>query len=67
MGTDRRESVARAEDVPIGVARFGPDFVTLDAYRAFVDEIVGRRNANLAKRDRAREGSTGDAAERPHD
>jgi len=26
------------------------DFISLDAYRAFVDEIVGRRNANLAKR-----------------
>lgn len=26
------------------------DFANLDAYRAFVDEIVGRRNANLAKR-----------------
>ncbi len=26
------------------------DFASLDAYRAFVDEIVGRRNANLAKR-----------------
>lgn len=26
------------------------DFVDLDAYRAFVDEIVGRRNANLGKR-----------------
>ncbi|MDU3041669.1 IS21 family transposase [Bradyrhizobium sp.] len=26
------------------------DFATLDAYRAFVDEVVGRRNANLAKR-----------------
>ncbi|MGY3695907.1 hypothetical protein ACVIGA_005987 [Bradyrhizobium sp. USDA 3240] len=25
------------------------DFASLDAYRAFVDEIVGRRNANLAK------------------
>src|SRR6201993_2102838 len=26
------------------------DFTDLDAWRAFVDEIVGRRNANLAKR-----------------
>lgn len=26
------------------------DFASLDAYRAFVDEIVGRRNANLIKR-----------------
>jgi transposase InsO family protein len=26
------------------------DFADLDAYRAFVDEIVGRRNANLGKR-----------------
>ncbi|MGY4568105.1 IS21 family transposase [Bradyrhizobium pachyrhizi] len=26
------------------------DFASLDAYRAFVDEIVGRRNANLVKR-----------------
>jgi hypothetical protein len=26
------------------------DFVDLDAYRAFVDEVVGRRNANLGKR-----------------
>lgn len=26
------------------------DFASRDAYRAFVDEIVGRRNANLAKR-----------------
>jgi len=25
------------------------EFASLDAYRAFVDEIVGRRNANLAK------------------
>ena len=25
------------------------DFASLDAYRAFVDEMVGRRNANLAK------------------
>ncbi|WP_420869925.1 MULTISPECIES: IS21 family transposase [Bradyrhizobium] len=25
------------------------DFASLDAYRAFVDEIVGRRNANVAK------------------
>ena len=26
------------------------DFPTLDAYRAFVDEIVGRRNAHNRKR-----------------
>jgi hypothetical protein len=26
------------------------DFVDLDAYRAFVDMVVGRRNANIAKR-----------------
>lgn len=26
------------------------DFADIDAYRAFVDEIVGRRNANLGKR-----------------
>ena len=25
------------------------DFADLDAYRAFVDMVVGRRNANLAK------------------
>jgi hypothetical protein len=26
------------------------DFTTLDAYRAFVDEIIGRRNAHNRKR-----------------
>ena len=47
--------------------RASRDFADLDAYRAFVDAIVGRRNANLAKPIALERDSAGAAAERPHD
>lgn len=44
----RSSQARRLEDALL--LRGTRDFASLDAYRAFVDEIVGRRNANLAKR-----------------